>query len=300
VLIVGLNYSQAVAFAIPTLAAVLSFVTYAATKKEGLDPAVIFPSMGLFQMLRYVIYSTFRTNNVARFILMPVLRQPLMFLPRALSSAVDAKSGTRHRPPSPYHADEFEFCVTAFGRLMTVFLAETIETQIVIEQSQEDAVVVKGAEFVWFGVEGGKKGKAGKDAGQKGGEKKSGGEMVKKKQSGTEDKKEKIVFRLADISLNIPRGSLTAIVGPVGYGTSSHHPHSLSCFDFDLVGKSSLLLGLLGEMPQSKGSVVFGGRTAYCAQMAWIQNATLVCTLPSSNSEKPFLPLSPLRLPSLQ
>ncbi|KAG9119276.1 hypothetical protein FRC07_005764, partial [Ceratobasidium sp. 392] len=209
--------NQAVAFAIPTLAAVLSFVTYAATHKGGLDPAIIFPSMGLFQMLR----------------------QPLMFLPRALSSAVDAKN--------------------ALSRLRLVFMTELIETQTVIEPSQTDAVVVKDAEFIWFGVEG-KKGKGGKGGKEKGGkDEKKAVDAEKEKPKGTKppSDEKRVVFRLADVSLNVPRGSLTAIVGPVG------------------CGKSSLLLGLLGEMPQTKGTVVFGGRTAYCAQMAWIQNASL-------------------------
>jgi ABC-type multidrug transport system fused ATPase/permease subunit len=92
----------------------------------------------------------------------------------------------------------------------------------VIDPSQEDALVVKGAEFVWFGVEGGKTWKVGKGAGKKGGE--TGGEKDEKKHSGAVEKqkqKKEVAFRLADVSLNIPRGSLTALVGPVGCGTSS-------------------------------------------------------------------------------
>lgn len=67
-------------------------------------------------------------------------------------------------------------------------------------------------------------------------------------------------FLLKDVNLEIPRGRLCAIVGPVGSG------------------KSSLLSGLLGEMKQLAGTVVFGGRVAYCSQIAWIQNASLVST----------------------
>ncbi|KAJ3036950.1 hypothetical protein HDV00_002198 [Rhizophlyctis rosea] len=64
-------------------------------------------------------------------------------------------------------------------------------------------------------------------------------------------------FTLPNITLNLPRGSLTAIIGPVGSG------------------KTSLLSGLVGEMRRSSGSVTFHGRVSYCAQQAWIQNATL-------------------------
>jgi ATP-binding cassette, subfamily C (CFTR/MRP), member 1 len=67
-------------------------------------------------------------------------------------------------------------------------------------------------------------------------------------------------FSLEGVNLEIPRGRLCAIVGPVGSG------------------KSSLLSGLLGEMKQSSGTVVFGGNVAYCSQIAWIQNASVVST----------------------
>ncbi|KAF8900175.1 ABC protein [Gymnopilus junonius] len=64
-------------------------------------------------------------------------------------------------------------------------------------------------------------------------------------------------FRVESINMCIPRGCLVGIVGPVGSG------------------KSSLLLGLVGEMKKITGSVTFGGRVAYCAQTAWIQNASV-------------------------
>lgn len=65
-------------------------------------------------------------------------------------------------------------------------------------------------------------------------------------------------FTLSDISLEIPRGSLTAIVGPVGSG------------------KSSILQALMGDMKQIKGQPArFGGTIGYCSQSAWIQNHTI-------------------------
>ncbi|CAE6437055.1 unnamed protein product [Rhizoctonia solani] len=188
--------NQAVALAIPTLAAVLSFVTYAATHNEGLDPAVIFPSMALFQMLR----------------------QPLMFLPRALSSAVDAKN--------------------ALSRLKPIFLTKTIDTQIHINLSQANALVVEDAEWVWYQQP---KGKGTKGKGEK------SDKVMKEKsiwhQTDSPESIKTVSFRVTEVSLNIPRGSVVGIVGPVGSG------------------KSSLLLGLLGEMPQARGrrdNIVFG------------------------------------------
>lgn len=65
-------------------------------------------------------------------------------------------------------------------------------------------------------------------------------------------------FRIQNINMRVERGSLVAVVGRVG------------------AGKSSLLMGLLGEMRKISGTVRFGGRLAYCSQIAWIQNASVV------------------------
>ncbi|XP_022785081.1 multidrug resistance-associated protein 1-like [Stylophora pistillata] len=62
---------------------------------------------------------------------------------------------------------------------------------------------------------------------------------------------------LKEVSLQIPSGSLVAIVGQVG------------------CGKSSLLSALLGDTEKVEGIVSVEGSVAYVAQQAWIQNATL-------------------------
>ncbi|BBN10264.1 protein MpABCC8 [Marchantia polymorpha subsp. ruderalis] len=62
---------------------------------------------------------------------------------------------------------------------------------------------------------------------------------------------------LQDINLQVPRGSLVAIVGKVG------------------AGKTSILSAVLGEMPKVSGTVRISGSTAYVAQQAWIQNGTI-------------------------
>ncbi|KAF1745727.1 hypothetical protein GCK72_022174 [Caenorhabditis remanei] len=62
---------------------------------------------------------------------------------------------------------------------------------------------------------------------------------------------------LHDITFNIKRGQLVAIVGRVGSG------------------KSSLLHALLGEMNKLSGSVQVNGSVAYVPQQAWIQNLSL-------------------------
>ncbi|KAF9353229.1 hypothetical protein BGX26_008995 [Mortierella sp. AD094] len=62
---------------------------------------------------------------------------------------------------------------------------------------------------------------------------------------------------LAKINLQIPRGSLVAVVGPVGSG------------------KSSLLQAMIGNMTQTQGEVKRGTNISYASQTAWIQNATI-------------------------
>jgi ATP-binding cassette subfamily C (CFTR/MRP) protein 1 len=61
-----------------------------------------------------------------------------------------------------------------------------------------------------------------------------------------------------DVSFDFQRGNLTMIVGPVGSG------------------KSSLLRGLLGETPSSKGNIYIDrGHVAFVDQVPWVQNSSV-------------------------
>ncbi|KAJ4455061.1 putative Multidrug resistance-associated protein 9 [Paratrimastix pyriformis] len=62
---------------------------------------------------------------------------------------------------------------------------------------------------------------------------------------------------LRDITFDVPRGSLTMVVGPVGSG------------------KSSLAAAMIGEITRVAGEVAIGGTLSYCAQQAWITNGTV-------------------------
>ncbi len=74
---------------------------------------------------------------------------------------------------------------------------------------------------------------------------------------------------LKDVSLAIPKGSLTAIVGAVGSG------------------KSSLMSALLGDMRLVQGSCNVQGTIAYVPQQAWIQNMSLKDNILFSNQMSP-------------
>lgn len=68
----------------------------------------------------------------------------------------------------------------------------------------------------------------------------------------------KSFYGLADIDLLIPKGSLVAIIGPVGSG------------------KSSLISAILGELPLSSGGVqVAHSSIGLCPQQSWIKNGTV-------------------------
>ncbi|KAF9193533.1 hypothetical protein BGZ51_003088 [Haplosporangium sp. Z 767] len=62
---------------------------------------------------------------------------------------------------------------------------------------------------------------------------------------------------LSNINLQVPEGSLTAVVGRIGQG------------------KSSLLSAIIGEMYKHQGMVAVYGDIAYAPQQAWIVNATM-------------------------
>lgn len=175
----------------------------------------------------------------------------------------------------------------AIKRLQEVFEAELVTETLITDHSLPNALEVKNASFSWdvtaedaeeinktveikdvkvqMGPGGGgpKSKDNGKGKGQGGGKVKVGdahqdaGNLTSSSPNPSAEKHS--VFTIEDISLTIPRGSLVAIIGPVGSG------------------KTSLLQGLIGAMRRTseRESVKFGGGVAYCSQSAWIQNASI-------------------------
>ncbi|KIJ66691.1 hypothetical protein HYDPIDRAFT_26121 [Hydnomerulius pinastri MD-312] len=195
----------------------------------------------LASVLAFVTYSLTghplsAANIFSSLTLFQLVRMPLMFLPMSLSAIADA--------------------ATACERLYEVFEAETLDETLVQNTDLDVAVRVEGADFSWDSPppqpEEKKKGK---------GDKKGMFDKKSKSKPSTPTPPKPVdeanIFKVTGVDLEIPRGQLVAIVGAVG------------------MGKTSLLQGLIGEMRRIAGTVEFGGSVAYCAQSAWIQNATI-------------------------
>ena len=150
--------------------------------------------------------------------LFQLLRQPLMFLPRALSATSDARG--------------------ALLRLTKIFTAETKDPRdaITVDPDQELALDVKGATFEWEESNAAddslgdlRKGKGyGSNAGHPG-KKGPGATMA----VGAEQKNAGPPFQVKDVTMAVPRGSLVAIVGSVGryvrYSFTSVHMLIRAC-----------------------------------------------------------------------
>ncbi|KAJ6630972.1 P-loop containing nucleoside triphosphate hydrolase protein [Mycena sp. CBHHK59/15] len=150
----------ALAFSLPVLASTLAFVTYTRVT-AGFDIAIIFSSFSLFQLLR----------------------QPMMFLPRALSNIADSRN--------------------ALNRLTLVFHAEVLtDVPFTINTEQEFAMQTKDVTFEW--------------------ETSALNDPDAKSQPKDDfDSQDEQPFQVQNVNIAIPRGILAAVVGRVGSGKSS-------------------------------------------------------------------------------
>lgn len=153
----------------------------------------------------------------------------------------------------------------AINRLQLVFEADLLDSTHETDEELENAVEVKGASFTWDAPppnetdELDKERKDGMKPSPKRPEQRLRGGEKANSDKGKEEATNVEVFKVAEVTMTIPRGKLVAIVGAVGSG------------------KSSLLQGMIGEMRKTSGSVAFGGSVAYCPQVAWVQVSALIC-----------------------
>lgn len=281
--------NNAIAFSLPILAAVLAFVVYSLTGHD-LNPAIVFPSLTLFQLLR----------------------MPLMFLPLSLSATTDAKNAF-DRLYTVFTAEQLEDTVEhdenskhALVVRDASFRWETVEADEALQSKAKPKKGAKGAaaevrpasrtDMFSKAKRGAKMSPAVPVTNKPGLPTPVSAKMpdsdnarrlqqIRSEQNdsaadgnveaivteaqleptlGEATSAEKTVeevqepFSMSHVNLSIPKGELVAIVGPVGSG------------------KSSFLQACIGEMRQTSGSVQWGSeRVAYCSQSAWIQNATV-------------------------
>ncbi|WRT69583.1 uncharacterized protein IL334_006572 [Kwoniella shivajii] len=225
---------------LPTLAAILTFITYALTGHE-LDVATVFSSLTYFG----------------------ALRTPLADLPQVVTNLSQASVGIR--------------------RIGDLLRAEELKSDIKIDRNSEYAIDVTG-DFRFDGTPATSpkddksipKDQAAKSRIEKlkiilprlGMKAKSTGIMSELKAPGEDQNENEKPFALTGLDLQIPRGSLTCIVGRVG------------------VGKTALLSGLINEMKQVHGHVIFRGSVSYVPQQAWVQSGSIRDNITFSESSE--------------
>lgn len=223
-------------------ASALAFVLYAALGNK-LEPEIVFPSLAFFTGLRV----------------------PLLILPYCYSDVMD--------------------CYVSIKRIQKFLLTEDTVPLPPIDKSHESALSIKNADFYWDQLPSttnvaaalSAKGKQGttttsvpestssstvpsssRDSITEDSEVNERQPLLSASNNTTQESASRMKPFLRDINLLVPRGSLVAIVGPVGSG------------------KSSLLQAIVGNMMKAKGEVTRGATMSYASQTPWIQNATIM------------------------
>ncbi|OAQ32248.1 P-loop containing nucleoside triphosphate hydrolase protein [Linnemannia elongata AG-77] len=231
----GLIYSTS--SSLPVFASALTFVLYAALGNK-LDPEIVFPSLAFFTGLRV----------------------PLLVLPYCYSDALDGYVSTK--------------------RIQKFLLTEDLQPLPPIDNSHDNALSIKDADFYWdqfpsttvaaaLSAEQGATSVVLESTSPSTAPSSSRNSITEESEAGErqpllsasntpQESAPKIKPFLRDINLQVPRGSLVAVVGPVGSG------------------KSSLLQAMVGNMMKSQGEVIRGATISYASQMPWIQNATIM------------------------
>ncbi|KAF9578866.1 hypothetical protein BGW38_005130, partial [Lunasporangiospora selenospora] len=193
----------------------------------------------LASSLSFVLYAA-TGNELKPEIIFPaiayftILRTPLMVLPSAYTLTVDA--------------------YVAIKRIEEFLLSEESKPLPPPDTNHPDALTMKNASFVWEQLRGASSDTLVPTA-SSGTDEKTGDESTPT--SSLDISEDGVLPYLSRLNLSIPRGSLVAVVGPVGSG------------------KSSLLQAMVGNMTLSSGRVIRGASMSYASQTAWIQNSTV-------------------------
>ena len=210
--------SHPLTWTIPIFASVVSFLAFAWSGEE-LTASVVFPALAYFN----------------------TLQRPLMIMPTAASNCIEG--------------------IQAMKRIKRFLEAPICRAELAIEPDLPHAILVEQAGFEWDAAQSTPSGVPPPtivpDLSLQEIEAEPAGVYPMRGASTTPISMASPFSGIHDLTLAIPRGSLVAIVGPVGSG------------------KSSLLAAMMGEMTRTSGSIRLGGTIAYCPQQSWIQNATV-------------------------
>lgn len=157
------------------------------------------------------------------------LRMPLNLMPMVIGQVTDAW--------------------TALNRIQEFLLAEEQREDIERVEQMENAIEIEHASFTWERLPTEDKFEKKPVARPEPAATSQDNEKVEEKQ--TEP------FKLHDLTLEVGRNELLAVIGTVG------------------CGKSSLLSALAGDMRVTEGKVRMSTTRAFCPQYAWIQNASV-------------------------
>ncbi|KAI9188630.1 P-loop containing nucleoside triphosphate hydrolase protein [Polychytrium aggregatum] len=232
-MIEGVN--STIGFVVPVTASIVTFVVYSLTT-DSFNASTIFSALSLFNALRIpafifpMIFSSFADAKVAIDRLQEFLEAPEIDFEPTVDKAME--------PSVSIDRGEFVWC-PPYAEPATPLPANKSRLRFAFPKKQ--AVPAKALESETFDRKDHEPEMAGEHAD-------SESDVIAAPET---------QGRLSSVNIQLKRGSLCAVVGPVGSG------------------KSSLLSALVGDMQYRSGSVTFSGSVGLCPQQAWIMNATI-------------------------
>ncbi|KAI9197309.1 P-loop containing nucleoside triphosphate hydrolase protein [Polychytrium aggregatum] len=233
-MIEGVN--STIGFVVPVTASIVTFVVYSLTT-DSFNASTIFSALSLFNALRIpafifpMIFSSFADAKVAIDRLQEFLEAPEIDFEPTVDKAME--------PSVSIDRGEFVWC-PPYAEPATPLPANN-KSRLRFAFPKKQAVPAKALESETFDRKDHEPEMAGEHA-----DSESDAIAAPETQG-----------RLSSVNIQLKRGSLCAVVGPVGSG------------------KSSLLSALVGDMQYRSGSVTFSGSVGLCPQQAWIMNATI-------------------------
>lgn len=209
------------------------------------SPLVVFVAFSVYTTLGNKLDASIAFTAMTLF---GVLKFPLSILPQAVKGLAEMK--------------------VSLGRISNfLFLPEVDDKRTVNQNSKKKEIIIKNAVFQYNEKLLTHKEQKEKEKKEKKERKtirkiekrasKKLGKPVKLDYSQKEESSQEEPFAMRDINLHVKKGELVAIVGTVGHG------------------KSTLLQGIIGQVPLKSGEVIVNGSLCYVPQQAWLLNESL-------------------------